>query len=142
MSARQEALSGTRKDRGRASYLGPHEMFLLDNACKPIAEAFNSHPYLVGSVMETGQFRDVDVRLILEDIEYARLAAGISVPLVNIALTAYLRRMTGLPVDFQIQQQTAANELHPGAVSRNPLGARPLIHFLGDGAPINPDDEP
>lgn len=126
------------KDRGRASYLGPHEMFLLDQACKPIAEAFDDYPYLVGSVIERGDYRDVDVRLMLEDEHYARLADAVPVALLNLALTAYLRSMTGLPVDFQVQQRSAANELHPGAAARNPLGLRPLEHFRGDGAPIKP----
>lgn len=123
-------------NRGRASYLGPHEMFLLDHACKPIVEAFDDYPYLVGSVMESGDYRDVDVRLMLEDGHYERLAEVMSVPLLNLALTTYLRQATGLPVDFQVQQRSAANERHPGAKARNPLGIRPLQHFRGDGAPL------
>lgn len=123
----------TTRDRGRASYLGPHEMFLLDTACKPICEAFDEPPYLVGSVMERPDFRDVDVRLILDDERYARLAEAVPVALLNVTMTAYLRRATGLPVDFQIQQMTAANARHDGR--RNPLGLRPLQHFTGDAAP-------
>jgi hypothetical protein len=121
-------------DTRRASYLGPYEMFRLDQACKPIAEAFDELPYLVGSVMERPEYRDVDVRLILDDEQYAQLASAASVALLNIALTAYLRQSTGLPVDFGIQQQSAANARHTGY--RNPLGLRSLDQFPGDGAPV------
>lgn len=122
------------KDRGRASYLGPHEMFLLDAACKPIAKAFDDYPYLVGSVMERGDYRDVDVRLMLDDERYAQLADVVAIALLNLTITTYLRRATGLPVDFQIQERSAANELHEG--HRNALGLRELGNFAGDGAPI------
>ena len=122
------------KDRSRASYLGPHEMFLLDQACKPIVEAFGSPPYLVGSVMERPDYRDVDLRLILLDDEYARVADAVPLPFVNRMVTFYLRGATGLPIDFNVQQMTAANEKHGGKI-RNPMGLRDLANYHGDGEP-------
>jgi hypothetical protein len=117
-------------DQRTASWLSPPEMFRLDLACKPIREAFDHSPYLVGSVMERRDFRDVDVRLVLPDDEYETLACAVMLPFLNLAVSAYLRDATGLPVDFQIQQRTAANEQHSGL--RNPLGLRRLIEFRGD----------
>lgn len=38
------------------------------------------------------------------------------------SMYAWLSKTTGLPVDFQIQPQTHANENHPG--SRNAVGLR------------------
>jgi hypothetical protein len=111
-------------------------MFALDEACKPLAEAFDATPYLVGTAVSRQDYRDVDVRLILDDDAYARLAGVVSPELVaflSLAVGEYLAQRTGLPIDFQIQQQTTANEKHAG--SRNPLGLRTLDNYRGDAAP-------
>lgn len=125
---------GTQPRVRSASYLSPHDMFRLDLACKPICEAFDTPPYLVGSVTERLDYRDIDVRLILDDDEYDRLVATVMLPMLNIAFTAYLQQATGLPIDFGIQQRSAANRLHDKP--RNPLGLRHLGNFTGD-APLN-----
>lgn len=52
---------------GRFNYLGPAEMLRLDTACAPIRDAFDAHPYLVGSVLDRPDYRDVDVRLVRDD---------------------------------------------------------------------------
>ena len=79
--------------------------------------AFGHTPYHVGTSVLGKQWRDVDVRLILEDEEYERLGLGDPerphcnekwVSLV-LAYSALGKAMTGLPIDFQIQQQTYAN---------------------------------
>lgn len=144
----------------RVTYLSVLELHRLDQACRPLAEAFGSPPYLVGSVNERPDFRDVDVRAILTDEEYDRL----TVPewsVLGIAVSAYLRDATGLPMDFQFQRMTEANERHPmkraevvhthsdpiiGCTCaesqpvrmvrmRNPLGVRSIREFVGDGSP-------
>lgn len=115
-----------------ASYLSPPEMFRLDLACKPIVEAFDTPPYLVGSVSHRRDFRDVDVRLMLEDAEYDRIFPTEEHRIfLGFAVSAYLRDATGLPVDFQFQRRTEANTNHPGT-GRNPLGRRHLGNFIGD----------
>lgn len=119
-----------------ASYLSPHEMFRLDLACKPIAEAFGC-PYLVGSVHDKPDFRDVDVRLVLDDDEYDRLITSPAErTMLSVAFTSYLREATGLPIDFGIQRRTEANAAHP--TWRNPLGVRHLGNWTGDAAPTPP----
>jgi hypothetical protein len=118
-----------------ASYLSPPEMFRLDLACAPIAEAFGGFcVYLVGSVTERRDFRDVDVRLILSDKKYARLVRGVDPALFSLVTSAYLRDASGLNVDFQVQQRTTATERFSDLI-RNPLGHRGLDRFRGDARP-------
>lgn len=112
----------------------------LDEACRPIRDGFGETPYLVGTALERGGHRDVDVRLILDDAEFDRLFVGRPAfwGLLCRAFTTYLRSRTGLPIDFQIQRQTEANAKH--AKPRNPLGVRTVVNYAGggDGTPPRP----
>lgn len=127
------------------SALSPRQMFLLDLACKPIAEAFSA-PYLVGTAVQRQDYRDVDVRLILGDDEYDALADAMpqgtrSLAFLGLAVGQYLASLTDLPIDFQFQRQTEANERHcldSGGTSRNPMGVRSLGNFRGDATPEYP----
>lgn len=83
--------------------------------------AFGETPYHVGSSVLKKVWRDVDVRLLLPDEEYERQGFGDPahphsnakwVSLV-MAYAALGKAMTGLPIDFQIQQQSYANEHYP-----------------------------
>jgi hypothetical protein len=90
--------------------------------------AFGTPPYHVGSSLAGKQWRDVDVRLILPDAEYEALGLGhpqrthVNAKWVALcmAFSALGKEMTGLPIDFQIQQQTRANEEYKG--DRSALG--------------------
>lgn len=104
-------------------YLGAPELDRLDHASMIVAEALDT-PYLVGSVLQRPDFRDVDVRVVLDDDEYARLFPGPGTrrtdPLWSLmcaSVTEYLSRLTGLPIDFQVQDRTHAatfsGPLHP-----------------------------
>lgn len=106
---------------------------LLHEFGSQIWAAFGDCPYHVGSSLtqKTG-WRDVDVRLILSDEEYERLGLGHPerqhdnekwVSLV-LAYSALGKAMTGLPIDFQIQQQSEANAKYKGP--RSALGMVPL----------------
>jgi hypothetical protein len=91
--------------------------------------AFGEPPYLVGSALQGKQWRDVDVRLILPDQQYeamfgnpddlSQLTCGKWVSMC-LAYSALGKQMTGLPIDFQIQQQSWANTHHDGP--RSALG--------------------
>ena len=79
--------------------------------------AFGATAYHVGSSVKGKQWRDVDVRLILPDAVYDQYDLGDPehshenakwVSLV-LAYSALGKSMTGLPIDFQIQQQSWAN---------------------------------
>src|SRR5690242_8007878 len=95
----------------RFNYLGPAQHLRLDVACAPIRDAFDNAPMLVGSVLERPDFRDVDVRLMVDDDEYERMfgdvandpRAAMRALLINSALSDWLAHTTGLPVDFQFQ---------------------------------------
>jgi hypothetical protein len=82
----------------------------------------NEMPYIVGSCLERKDYRDVDVRMIMEDTAYERLANRMNVPRLNHVVSMWGQRATGLPIDFQVQQRTAANEKYPGVGRRHPLG--------------------
>lgn len=114
-----------------ASYLTTAEFSRLNHACLPVAEAFGGHCYLVGSSLERDDYRDLDVRVILADEEFDRTFPNVRVwSLLCLSVTEYLQRVSGLPVDFQVQRMTEANERHQG--SRNPIGTR-ARWFAGGG---------
>ena len=82
----------------------------------------------------------MDVRLILIDEHYDSLMGGTPegfATLLDFALGAYIRELTGLPVDFQVQRMTEANENHKGK-QRNPLGGRSMTNWVGDARPKHP----
>lgn len=84
--------------------------------------AFGHVAYHVGSSLANKDgWRDVDVRLMLPDDEWA--AMGFGEPgrehysrkwvALTLAWSAFGRHLTGLPIDFQIQQRSAANTAFP-----------------------------
>lgn len=104
----------------------------LDEFGSQVWSAFGHPPYLVGSALGSKTWRDVDVRLILQDAEYAALDLGdpargsMNSKWISLCLaySALGKAMTGLPIDFQIQQATYANEKYKGY--RSALGLLPL----------------
>ncbi len=83
-----------------------------------VRDAFGEVPYQVGSSLSTkAGWRDVDVRVILDDAAYqARGFGDPANPHSNpiwvatvLAWSSFGRELTSLPIDFQIQQQTRAN---------------------------------
>lgn len=89
---------------------------------REINDAFGHLPYLVGSAALGKQWRDVDVRLILPDDEFDALFPTHVHPshqdgkwgLLCAGISELARFRTGLPVDFQIQRQSYANDRYPG----------------------------
>ena len=95
----------------RATMLTPHEMFSLQHGCRLLSAAFGFHTYHVGSSLERADYRDVDLRCILDDADYDAIIGGgnVRLALLNAALSEWLAKRTGLPIDFQFQRQTDAN---------------------------------
>lgn len=97
--------------------IGMPETLLLDEFGYLVYCALGDYPYHVGSSVFSKVWRDVDVRLILEDEEYERMGLGDPKhPHANgkwaalvLAFSTLGKSMTGLPIDFQIQQQSLAN---------------------------------
>jgi hypothetical protein len=119
----------------KKSHLTTGQLAMLNEACVPIANAFDSKPYLVGSATERPDYRDVDLRLILADEEFDHWFGGRPLlwSLVCLTIGQHLAATTGLPIDFQIQRMTEANEKYPGSGDRHPMGfPRHLLASGGD----------
>src|SRR5262245_51841555 len=96
----------------------PHALY-LDEFGSQLWAAFGRPGYLVGSaIREKSGWRDVDVRMILADEEWD--AMGLGEPrnthfnpkwvALTLAFSALGQRITGLPIDFQLQRQSDANQ--------------------------------
>jgi hypothetical protein len=105
----------------RGSYLSPPQIHALDIACIPL-HTFGM-PYLVGSVNTRRDYRDVDVRLILDDTHPLFALGDECVKALNYTISRYLEEASGLPVDFQFQKYSEI-PTGPEATTRNPLGTR------------------
>jgi hypothetical protein len=96
---------------------------LLQQFGQHVHDAFGHTAYWVGSSMgnEKTAWRDVDVRLLIEDEEYERMGFGDPKAYPNnthsngrwvstvLAWSCFGKHLTGLPIDFQIQPLTWAN---------------------------------
>jgi hypothetical protein len=116
-----------------ASYLSPPDFHRLNWACQPIRAAFGEPPYLVGSVLTRPDYRDIDLRLILDDDVFEAMFGPIdglitrrrtapALLLLNIAVSDLIAKAASAPapIDFQFQSMTAANVPEHGM--RNPMG--------------------
>jgi hypothetical protein len=121
---------GERRKKG--VYTGAPACFALDLACRQINEAFGDFGcYLVGSALERPDWRDIDVRFIMPDEQFAQTFPDVVSHcweqdarwlLLTVSISAWLSKLSGLPVDFQVQPQTHANEKHKG--QRSALGLK------------------
>jgi hypothetical protein len=128
-------------ERHRANYIGAPEFFHLNSLCRILNDAFGYHNYLVGSSIIKRDFRDVDIRCILEDEEFDRMfpdskgTAGTGKgecswvhdarwSILCASISEWLSTRSNLKVDFQIQRQTNANEMYPHGLGheRHALG--------------------
>lgn len=105
---------------------------LLETFGQWIYDAFGETAYHVGSSTRGKSWRDVDVRLMLDDEEFDALFPGYRCAhqrdakwaLICAGISELGKRITGLPIDFQIQRATAANKLYGQSRQghyRNPL---------------------
>lgn len=118
----------------RFSYLQQSEFERLEEWCRNVRKLFHSPPYLVGSVTQRADYRDVDLRVVLADDEFdANWSDNIRVRLMNRAISIWGQQETGLPIDFQIQRMTEANAQFDG--SRNPMGIRDWSQIATSGVP-------
>lgn len=110
--------------RARAMSIGPHDIFLLDQWGKQLEDAFGGvTPLLVGSVARgEDTYRDVDIRI--PDVLNLAQAddAGLTLRVINLAISLWGRQVTGLPIDFQMQTD---EEFHShDSELRYPMGPR------------------
>ena|SRR5580700_5451634 len=102
--------------------VGQPQQMLLNQFGDIISGAFGTHNvYHVGSSMGDNKkdWRDVDVRVMLDDEEWAKLFGDLEPAnchrskkweMLCIVFSHYGRHLTGLPIDFQIQRTKEANE--------------------------------
>lgn len=95
----------------RVNYLTVAQNFALETACSILSDA-GFEVYLVGSVMERPNFRDVDLRCILDDADFEQRfgCQRMQLRLLNAAISEWVTARTGLPIDFQFQSMTEANK--------------------------------
>lgn len=92
-----------------------------------VEDYFGHTCYQVGSSLRSKEWRDVDVRLLLPDDEFTERFGGVhatyahpKLAAIELAFSALGQKMTGLPIDFQIQPLTHANK-HYGDQCRSAL---------------------
>ncbi len=82
--------------------------------------------YQVGSTVNgSDTYRDVDVRVMLDDERYDALMSLISIDRLNYLLTLWGKKATGLRIDCQVQRTSDANAEFDGV--RQSLGIRPQM---------------
>ncbi len=112
-------------ERKRSSYLTVSQIYTLNVVCKPIAECYGYGVYHVGSSLTRMDWRDVDLRCIMPDQEFDVMFPDNNngpkkLKLLNVVISDWIAARTSLPIDFQFQRSTEANQSFPGP--RNPVG--------------------
>lgn len=123
--------------RVKGVYIGAPACFALEEAIRPVCEAFGCYQgegirgcYVVGSALQRPDWRDVDIRLMLDDASFAEVFPNAGEHwehdarwlVLTVAISERLSKLTGLPIDFQFQPMTHANARHKGP--RNAIGIR------------------
>lgn len=110
------------------NYVGMPAALLLDHWGLMLREVFGTEAYLVGSAARGRNWRDVDVRVILDDIDYFAWFPGERTEGANARCSAVLtafslwgKHVTGPPIDFQVQRRGRVTDEQWDA-PRIPLG--------------------
>ena len=110
-------------EKHRASYLTVSQAYALNVACSAL-RPFGYGTYHVGSSLTKPDYHDVDLRCMLADDEYDRMfdsdQGELRLLFLNTAISDWIAARTGLPIDFQFQRATNANETFKGI--RNAVG--------------------
>ena len=110
--------------------VGSPAAICLDKWGIELRDLFGTTAYLVGSAGHGKTWRDVDVRVMLEEVEFVDWFGSVRPASVSMnrrwqvlcrALSLDGARITGLPIDFQVQERNDANERYGGGY-RHPLG--------------------
>lgn len=112
----------TGEPKPRANHLSVVEHFSLDDACRVANAAFRDRGfgvYQVGSSLQRANYRDVDLRCILEDGAFKAIFGEaakfpLALQFLNAAISEWIAKRTGMNIDFQFQSQTEANTNHQG----------------------------
>jgi hypothetical protein len=94
--------------------------------------------YHVGSSVSADKrttHRDVDLRVMLEPKTFKQLAKIVNIDRLNLAISLYGQKVTGMPIDFQVQDQDYANEHHSMKKQKKYRSAIRTSIAKGDGHP-------
>ncbi len=129
-------ISDDTKTPKRWSYLLISDYRILNDWCCLVSDMFTEDAifgcYQVGSSLTTSHYRDVDIRVIIPDDVYATKYDDTKRKYLNLAVSIWGQRVTGLPIDFQIQPYSLAHERYHGATHRR----QPIGHKLYDTAEV------
>lgn len=112
----------------RANYLTTTQVFNLEAAAYVVSRALwdlGYGVYHVGSSITRPDWRDVDLRCIMEDAKFDAMFGKYWSPLhmlLNATISEWMSARTGLPIDFQFQRQTDCNAEFDGP--RSAVGLR------------------
>lgn len=107
--------------RRRSCYLSVDSYTRLELVMTGIAKAVGAMPYLVGSCLTRPDYRDVDIRVPIEDdVLTAKFDSYAEQRIVQSAMSQYLSAATGLLIDFQWQTLTEYRSYAAG--TGRPLG--------------------
>lgn len=93
------------------------EQQLLADWAKQLNELFNrGHfgPYQVGSSLTEDTHRDIDLRFMFPTKDFNKLQKLMNIDYLNLVISLWGQKLTGLPIDFQIQDLEYANATHKG----------------------------
>jgi hypothetical protein len=124
------------ESRTRSTFLVQSDFDRLEDWCRMVRVVLGGHgPFLVGSVTERADYRDVDLRTILPDKSFDRLFRKRleAVRFLNRGFSIWGQQETGLPIDFQVQRMTEANAEFDKP--RNAMGVRDWSIIPTSGVP-------
>lgn len=112
-------------EKHRVNFLTVSQNYDLNVACRGIGNLFESYGvFHVGSSLTRPDYRDVDLRCILPNKEFDKMFHGeqrdARLKFLNVAISEWIQARTGLPIDFQFQRLTDANDEFKG--TRNSVG--------------------
>lgn len=112
----------------RQTHLGVEEVRKLDHWCRNLRVMFHESLDVihVGSSLVKPDYRDVDIRIVVEDEDYVRLSGSLNVKDLNMLLSYWGREQTGLPIDCQVQSLDVSSDEHDKLLS----GAFPIPRGL------------
>lgn len=102
------------------------EQQLLHDWAVQVVEMFNDEmAYQVGTSLTLNpakSHRDVDIRVMLKPKDFKELQRIVNIDRLNLTISLWGQKVTGLPIDFQVQNVEYANEHHSGMRSAIGIG--------------------
>ena len=110
------------------------EQQLLADWAVQLEQLFNGETcYQVGSSVTSIEsdkpHRDVDMRVMLDHKDFEKLRKIVNIDRLSVAVSVWGQKVTGMPIDFQVQDVDYANKHHKGV--RSAVGLRGIAK--GDG---------